>query len=174
MPLPTLLLLASFLAATGPAPSPETASPAPAASAAPAARLADLAWMVGRWRGGEGQDATEEAWTAPEGGAMLGTWRWVRDGKARLYELLVLAEEEQGVVLRLRHFDARLVGWEEKDRPLALPLVSWREGEAAFAGQDRDGGPLRIAYRREGADGLRVTVEKASGRQEYPMRRAAP
>lgn len=174
MPLLTLVLLAGSLAAARPAPSAEPASPAPSASAAPAARLAHLAWMVGRWRGREGPDSTEEAWTAPEGGAMFGTWRWVRDGKARLYELLVLAEEEQGVVLRFRHFDARLVGWEEKDRPLALPLVSWREGEAVFAGEDRDGGPLRVTYRREGSDGLRATVEKDSGRQEYPMRRAAP
>jgi hypothetical protein len=94
----------------------------------------------------------------------------VADGKARVYEFLTLTQEAEGPVLRLRHFDRALVGWEEKDKPLVLPLVRQGAREAAFEGLASDGTRLRLHYRRPAEDRLAVTLLRGDQAQEFAFR----
>ena len=133
---------------------------------APAATMADVAFMAGHWRDPAAERVSEEIWTAPEGDAMLGMWRFVTGGQARIYELLSIRQEGTSLALLLRHFDPRLKAREEKDAPLVIPLVRKSEGEVVFEGQSTKGGLLRLTYRKQGADGLEGILEKDGAKPE--------
>jgi len=145
-------------------------APAPAPSRAV---LSDLSWMTGRWIDDAGGSLSEEIWTAPEGDSMMGMWRYVVGGKTQIYELLAITVEPDGIVLRLRHFDPRLVGREDKDKSVELHLVGWTPGEAAFEGPALGApGLIRLTYRQPTGDSLSVTLEKDGKTQGFRFRRA--
>jgi hypothetical protein len=128
--------------------------------------------MAGHWVGGDPGDLSEEVWTAPEGDSMLGMWRYVGRGQARIFELLTLTVEGQGVVLRIRHFDPKLVAKEEKAGAVELPLVAKGPGEAVFEGPQSGGkGTIRLSYRRDGDGGLVAVLEKGGSKEEFRFRR---
>src|SRR5262245_45051261 len=66
---------------------------------APAATIADLAWLAGHWTGEGLGGFTEEVWSPPRNGAMVGMFRLVRDDKPVFYELLTVAEEKGSLML---------------------------------------------------------------------------
>jgi Domain of unknown function (DUF6265) len=157
--LPVLLLLAGALAGARDAPSPV------------AATLADVSFMAGHWVGGEGGDVSEEVWAATEGDSMMGMWRYVTKGHAGIFEFLTLTAEGPNVVLRIRHFDPKLVAREDKDRAVELPLVSKRPGEAVFEGPEYGvKGTVRLTY-RGGGDTLAGLLEKGGKKEEFRFRR---
>jgi hypothetical protein len=90
------------------------------------------------------------------------------------FAVVSITAEERGPVFRLRHFDPRMVAREEKDKPLALALVSFKDGEAAFEGPGQPAGTLRLTYRRAGADRMTVTLDKDGKSQLFRLRRKAP
>ena len=135
------------------------------------ATLADVAFMAGHWVGGDPGDLSEEVWSAPEGDSMVGMWRYVAKGRARIFEVLTLTTEGPNVVLRIRHFDPKLVAREEKDKAVELPLVAKGPREAVFEGLEYDAkGTVRLTYRQDG-DSLTAVLEKAGGKQEFRFRR---
>jgi hypothetical protein len=152
-----------------------TEAPASVAVAAPPpvpATLADVAFMAGHWVGGDPGDLSEEVWTAPEGASMLGMWRYVGRGQARIFELLTLTVEGQGVVLRIRHFDPKLVAKEEKAGAVELPLVAKGPGEAVFEGPESgEKGTIRLSYRRGDDGGLVAVLDKSGSKEEFRFRR---
>lgn len=154
---------------------PAAAVPTPVASPAPTTvALAAAAFLEGHWLGTVDGALSEEIWTAPAGDALLGMWRLVAAGETRVFELLAIgADPESGLVLRLRHFDRRLVAREEKDAPFELRLARAAEGELTFEGRGADG-LLRIVYRRDGSDGLVAVLERGAKRDEFRYRRKAP
>lgn len=137
------------------------------------ATLQDAAFIAGRWLSEEGPARSEETWNAPAGDAMLGMWRLVADGQTRVLEILCIRAEGGTLVFRLRHFDAALVGREERDRPVVLQLVRKAEGSLRFEGERVDGGSGQVAltYVRRG-DALEVTLEKDGKAQPYRFSRA--
>ncbi len=154
------LLLAGLVPDMGAAPAPVPAT------------LADVAFMSGHWVGGDPGDLSEEVWTAPEGDSMVGMWRYVAKGQTRIFEMLTLTLEGPGVVLRLRHFDAKLVAREERERAVELPLVAKGPREAVFEGPASDGkGTVRLTYRRGEDDVLVGVLEKGGSKQEFRFRR---
>ena len=159
------LLMAPLLALLAPAP--------PAAPAPSPAPLADVAFMAGHWLGSEDGDLSEEIWTDPAGDSMLGMWRYVSKGQARVFELLSLKVEDGGLVMRLRHFDPLFVAREEKAAPVVLRLVGRAPGQATFEGPAVGApGTVRLTYRRQGQDELVSVLEKGGSRQEFRFRRA--
>ena len=69
------------------------------AQSAPPARVSDLAWMSGSWVTSANGRWTEEHWSAPRAGTMIG-YSWTGQGETiHEYEYLRLqAGEDQGIV----------------------------------------------------------------------------
>ena len=112
--------------------------------------LKDLAWLTGTWVEASGASVLTEVWSAPQGDAMVGHDHWTVGGKTRMLELLAIEQTEQGLVLRLRHFDKGLVPWKaEKDGPISWPLKSLKGQRVVFEHPTR-AWPKRMEYHRKG------------------------
>jgi len=135
--------------------SPERTPPPPSPNVV-TATLKDLEWMSGRWVCRQGDDQLEETWAPPLGDTALGMFRWVREGKTWMYEMMTIEPEAGGLVFRLRHFGRQLKPW-EKDGPLTYPLKSLTGTEAVFE-HPTESDPKRFIYRRQG-DRLFVRLE---------------
>src|SRR6185295_6650747 len=70
--------------------------------ASPPAKIEQLAWLEGTWVGTGLGGQTEEHYSAPLGGAIVGTFRFVKDGKPVFYELVTVVEEVGSVLIRLK------------------------------------------------------------------------
>jgi hypothetical protein len=122
----------------------------------PQATLADMAWLAGRWGGPALGGEAEEIWSPPKAGSMMGMYRLVRDGKPVFYEFQTLVEESGSLVLRLRHFNPDLTGWEEKQKTIDFRLVGVGERIVQFEGMSfhREGdAKLTVYLAIEGKDG---------------------
>ena len=106
----------------------------PAGSPGARATIADLAWLAGRWTGSGLGGETEETWSAPAGGAMMGMFRLVKGGTVVFYEFLTLVEREGSLLLKLKHFNADLTGWEEKGAFVTFRLIETTPAELRFDG----------------------------------------
>ena len=123
--------------------------------------VADLAWIAGNWTMAKWGGELDEVWSAPRGDSMIGMFRYSKGGRTVLYEFLTIEQEAAGPVLKFRHFNRGLVGWEEKDRPLVCPLKRLSGREAVFEGTD-PAKPLRLTFRRDGDGPLVVVLERTS------------
>jgi len=110
-------------ATSKPADPPPSASTPTDNPAAPKAKLEDLAWLEGRWRGDWGPRFAEQAWFAPKAGMMVGIFRLVENDKTLVIELFTLIEKPDGIDFYLRHFTPELVPWEKPEATL-LRLAS--------------------------------------------------
>jgi hypothetical protein len=100
----------------------------------PPADLSAMEWLAGHWVGNALGGISEEIWSPPRGGSMMGMYRLVKDGKPVFYELLTIVEEKGSLLLRLKHFHGDLKGWEEKNDTVDFPLVAVRDGAVHFEG----------------------------------------
>jgi hypothetical protein len=128
----------------------------------PAPAVEDLAWLEGAWRG-EGLDGVvDEVWSAPVDGAMVGHFRFTKDGTVGFYELMTLgpigADGRFG--MKVKHFGPDLGGWEEKDGWVAFPFLERVDERFHFDGltiervaADR----VEISVRIRGRDGTERT-----------------
>jgi hypothetical protein len=123
----------------------------------PPASVAELAWIAGDWQGQKDGDSLDETWSAPAAGTMMGMFRWIKDGKVQMYELLSIQDSAKGPVLFLRHFNPDFTGWEEKDAPVRCPISGGGPGEAVFACEGR---PTRLIFRRTGDSSITVLLER--------------
>lgn len=98
----------------------------------PGARVTEFTWLTGSWVGEGLGGQVEEVWSAPVGGAMVGHFRLVRDGKPVFYELLTILEVEGTVEMRIKHFNPDMTAWEEKNDYLTFPLVKHDTSGAYF------------------------------------------
>jgi hypothetical protein len=110
--------------------------------APPAARIGDVAWIAGHWQGEAFGGMAEEMWSPPFGGSMMGMYKMVKDAAVVFYEFLTIVEDGDSLLLKLKHFDAALNGWEEKDVSIEFPLVACSANEVYF-----DGLTFRLADR---------------------------
>lgn len=115
----------------------------------------DLTWLTGSWHARIGPDRIEEHWSALGGNTLVATFRWVKEGKVLFYEIEVIEQDGDLVYLRVKHFDPKLVGWEEKDAPHEFVLVESDERGAVFRELGKPD-PRWAVYRRDGADKLRA------------------
>ena len=106
------------------------------------ARIADLAWMSGRWetQGASGR-WTEETWSTPRGGIMLGYSRTGAGDTVSEFELLRLQAGADGVPAYLAQPGGRPA--------TAFRLVAHGPTSATFENPQHDF-PQRIVYRRSG------------------------
>lgn len=128
---------------------------APAGHMPPPATIEQAGWLVGDWVG-TGIDGAEaaESWLPPSGDTMVGLFVQEKpDGALMFTEHMYLAEEEGSLVLKLKHFNPDLTGWEEKDGMVRFRLLSIEPCAAFFSS---------LTYRCEGEDGLLVAVRMKS------------
>jgi len=90
--------------------------------APPKAKITDLSWLVGRWTGSGLGGQLEENWNPPLGSAMLGTFQLLENGNPKFYEICLIAEENNSLIYKVKHFNPDLTGWEEKDEYVSFRL----------------------------------------------------
>lgn len=112
-----------------------------------------LGWLAGAWLEEKSGEWTEERWSPPRGGIMLGTNASGRGDKAAAFEFLRIAADPSGLVSY----------WASPGGKSAVPfrLISSRSGEAVFENMKNDY-PTRIVYRRNGAT-LMATISGPAG-----------
>ena len=128
----------------------------------PPATLEQMDWLVGQWSGeGIGGAPAMESWLPPTGPTMVGTFvQETAEGEIMFTEILYLMEEEGSLVLRLKHFNADLTGWEEKDDMLTFRLVAMEPCAAYFNALT-----LRCADPEAPGEGLVAAVRMQSGNE---------
>lgn len=119
-----------------------------AGNKSPVANLEEIGWLAGHWEGEAMGGKTEEIWTLPKGGAMLGVFRFIKNDKIGFYELMTIVQDKDTILLRLKHFNPDLKGWEEKDKTVDFRFVSKKEGIVYFDGMTfkREGDKSLIIY----------------------------
>jgi hypothetical protein len=121
----------------------------------PKATLQEITWLQGAWEGTAFGGISEELWSEPLAGTMMGVYRSVENSAVKFYEINSIVEVDGSLEMRLKHFNADLTGWEEKAIVRAFPLVRIAEGEIYFDG---------MTYKKTGKD--TVTVYLAIGGKE--------
>jgi hypothetical protein len=132
-----------------------------------ARELQSLAWMEGCWVGEEDGVRTEECWTAPEGGLLLGMHRDVRPSGKSFFEFLRISIEGD-----------RITYWGSPMGRAPTPFPGKEVGEkrVVFENLAHDF-PQRILYWLEDDGSLSARVEgdvKGTLRQESWRWRPAP
>lgn len=97
-------------------------------------KLENIAWISGTWHGEAFGGITEEIWSEPSGGSMMATFKLINDGKVTFYEIEVIREVENSLILQLKHFGPDLKGWETKDETIDFPLIKITENKVVFEG----------------------------------------
>ncbi|MFZ5979143.1 MAG: DUF6265 family protein [Candidatus Zixiibacteriota bacterium] len=138
-----LLLLSGVVSADNPPDGKAAGKPA-------GYTLDDLSWLVGTWKGDAFGGVIEEIWHAPSGGSMTGCFKLVTDDEVGFYEFMTITIDSAGPLLRLKHFNADLTGWEKKEQVVVFPFKSMSENKIYFDG---------LSYARHADDALRITVE---------------
>lgn len=135
-------------------------------AAASPATIDDLGWMAGSWVQEKDGRWTEEYWTVPRGGVMLGASRSGRGESLREFEFLHLQAGSDG---RLAYI-ARPGG----GAPVAFPLVQHDAASATFENPVHDY-PQRIRYARDG-DVMTATISAIDGSKarSWVYQRRAP
>ncbi len=100
----------------------------------PAAQIADVSWLAGNWQGEIWGGQFEELWSQPSAGSMMASFKFVQDNQVKFYELITIAEHNNSLVLRLKHFGPELKGWEAKEQSVQFKLVNLEPKVAYFEG----------------------------------------
>jgi len=97
-------------------------------------KLENIAWLSGTWYGEAFGGQTEEIWSTPSGGSMMASFKLINDGKVTFYEIEVIREIENTLILQLKHFGPDLKGWETKDETVDFPLKEITKTKVVFEG----------------------------------------
>jgi hypothetical protein len=135
-------------------------------------KLANIAWMQGSWTTMVDGDYLDEFWSPSHADSMIGMFRWSKKDKLWMSEMLSIVTEGDTIVLRIKHFDRAMIGWEDKDKPLTLPLVRQSKDESVFETENK---AERLTYRKTGVDTMDVLLEEngkdRQNRVEFHFRR---
>lgn len=135
-----------------------------APDAEPSVTLADLSWLQGTWRG-EGPDGgvAEIHYMTPEAGVLPSIFRLWSGDDLMVIELLTLVEDEEGLVMYIRHFSSELTPFEE-DHPLTVRVVEGSPDRLYFENV-RDENPRVSEMVRTGPDAFtsRSELHRADG-----------
>ncbi|MBO3116118.1 CBM9 family sugar-binding protein [Winogradskyella sp. DF17] len=97
-------------------------------------KLENISWISGTWHGEAFGGQTEEIWSEPSDGSMMATFKLTVDGKVQFYEIEIIREVNNSLVLQLKHFNNDLKGWETKDETIDFPLKYITASKAVFEG----------------------------------------
>lgn len=97
-------------------------------------KLENIKWIAGNWKGEAFGGQTEENWSEPSAGSMMATFKLIDKDKVVFYEIEIIREVENTLILQLKHFGSDLKGWEEKDKTIDFPLKEITENKVVFEG----------------------------------------
>jgi hypothetical protein len=113
----------------------------------PPIAIAEMSWLEGHWTGPALGGLSEEIWSPARNSGMMGMYRLIKDGKPIFYEFFTLAEENGSLIIRLKHFNPNMEGWEEKDKTVDFPFVAKDSGIYHFDG---------MAFKPEGKNAITI------------------
>jgi hypothetical protein len=122
--------------------------------------LDKLDWLVGHWQGEAFGGTIEEDWNPSSGGSMVGSFKLVVDNKVAFYEIMTITADSTGYNLKLKHFNADLTGWEEKNDVITFPYVSSSEKQIKFNG---------LEYKLQSDDTMKIVVGLKSNDNEHQV-----
>ena len=135
-----IVLLASVLAAPSWAAGPElvertahTFALADGETSTPA-NLADIAMLVGSWQGEAFGKRFEAVWNPPSNGSMVGMFKLLSDDGVVFYELLLVQQQEDSLVIKVKHFTEDFIAWEEKPDYITFEFLKAEPDAIHFAG----------------------------------------
>ncbi len=96
--------------------------------------LENISWISGNWKGEAFGGITEENWSEPSGGSMMATFKLIVDNKVSFYEIEIIREVNNTLILQLKHFNNDLKGWETKDETINFPLKEILPNKVVFEG----------------------------------------
>ncbi|MEL7001301.1 MAG: DUF6265 family protein [Bacteroidota bacterium] len=117
----------------------------------------DYTWLAGHWIGEGFGGLSEEMWSMPEEGTMMGMFRQVNDDKVVFYEFLLLDKDG----LKLKHFQPDLTGWETKDKYVTFPMIEYSKTKIALKGlvyELKSENEMEIRLRLKEGDEVRTEV----------------
>lgn len=97
-------------------------------------KLENIRWIAGNWKGEAFGGITEENWSEPSGDSMMATFKLIVKGKVNFYEIETISEVNNSLILRLKHFNNELKGWETKDETVDFSLIRVTKNKAIFEG----------------------------------------
>ena len=118
------------------------------------ATISDIAWLADVWVSKKRTSSTEERWSPPKGGAMLGTSQTIRTGKMVAFEYLRIVERDGGLVY---------VAQPGGRSPTEFVLTQLTGKRAVFVNPRHDY-PQRIIYELSKDDALTASIGFAKGR----------
>ena len=97
-------------------------------------KLENISWIAGTWHGEAFGEQTEEIWSQPSGGSMIANFKLTNENKVTFYEIEIIREIENTLILQLKYFGPNLKGWETKDETVYFPLKEITENKVVFEG----------------------------------------
>ncbi|MCC6164388.1 MAG: hypothetical protein IT182_13645 [Acidobacteria bacterium] len=141
--------------------SPSVAQDAAIGTApAAAATIQQVGFIAGQWTGTLGDRHIEQHWMAPAATSMVAVYRNVQGTEPRLYELLAIEQEGDGLVLRIKHFapGPGLAGRQPQAESVNHRLVKVEGRTAVFEGTGPN--PSRVTFTRKAPDALDIIVAR--------------
>ena len=93
-----------------------------------------ISWIAGNWKGEAFGGLTEENWSEPSGGSMMATFKLINNGNVSFYEIEIIREVNNTLLLQIKHFNNELKGWEAKDETVDFPLIEITQNKVIFEG----------------------------------------
>ncbi len=100
----------------------------------PPAQIEQLAWLVGHWEGEGIGGRSYETISPPAAGQMAGHFQQVSEKGVQFYEFYHFVPHEGSLMLRIKHFNSDLTGWEERTETVDFPLVAIEDRAVYFDG----------------------------------------
>lgn len=136
--------------------------------------LKSLSFLSGRWVSETPSQVQEELWTLVKGDSITGSFRILNQGRPVFYEFWAVELSGSAPVLKLKHFNAGLVGWEDKASSTEMPLIAVADNDAVFAAPD---GSVSLHYRRAGNRLTCIVHHVRNGKQSeetFTLEKAPP
>lgn len=80
----------------------------------------------------------------------MATFKLINEGKVSFYEIEIIREIENSLILQLKHFDSQLNGWETKDETVDFPLKEITPTRVVFEG---------MIFEKVGDDRMNIFVD---------------
>ena len=95
-------------------------------------KLENISWISGNWKGEAFGGQVEENWSKPSGGSMMATFKLINNNDVSFYEIEIIREVKNTLILQLKHFNKDLKGWETKDETVDFLLKEITENKVIF------------------------------------------